>query len=385
MAQSINIQSSAKNWLRANLKGDIVIWVVAVLLSLFSLPLVYSATGHLAFKSGGYYPEIYLIKHTIFVLLGLVLMWAVHRINYTFFARIARLMLVVCVPFLIILTLGNKINQANRAIELVGFEFQPADLARLALIIDLAWMLARRQKIKNEDYKWRIFLLMIFWIAGISFLLTLAGNTTAMIIISVACFFMLYIGRVPNRYLLFTILFIFFSGAAGSLLIGKLQTTIVNRTDRWWNNEEPEAQKSFAAIDLGGWTGQGMGMSHLRNYIDQAYSDYAFAIIVEEYGFVGGFVIILLYIILLVRGISIVRNTKRAFGGLLAAGLTLSIVVQALIHICVSTGAIPVTGQPLPMISKGGTAILITSIALGIILSVSRGEDDESSILREIN
>ena len=144
--------------------------------------------------------------------------------------------------------------------------------------------------------------------------------------------------------------------------------------------DEYQARQGFIAIANGGIKGQGIGQSHQRNYLTQAYSDFAFAIIVEEWGLIGGVFVLILYLVFLIRGIQNIRLTTRAFGGILSAGLTLSIVIQALMNMSVAVGLVPVTGQPLPLLSMGGTSVLFTCIAVGIILSISRGEADESSL-----
>jgi cell division protein FtsW len=370
---------NAKEWMRHNLKGDIVIWIVVGLLSLVSMLIVYSATGTLAYQRGGGYPETFLLKHAFFTFLGLLLMWAVHRINYTRFSRLSRVALLISIPLLILVKVaGVTVNGATRwlAIPGTGLTFQPSDFARLALIANLAAMLAKRQRVQ---YDWQIFNKMILWVGIICFLIALTSTSTA-VLLGLSCFLMLYIGRVPGKYLFAMILAVGLTGALG-LVLGERLGTAKGRIERFRSRDEYQAKQGFIAIANGGTFGQGLGNSHQRNYLTQAYSDFIYAIIVEEYGLIGGIFVLILYTVLLIRGIQNINLTNRAFGGLLSAGLTLSIGLQAFTNMAVAVGLFPVTGQPLPLLSMGGTSIIFTCIALGIILSVSRGEIEEKDSL----
>ncbi len=369
---------NAKEWLRQNLKGDIVIWIIVALLSLTSMLIVYSATGTLAYQRGGGYPETFLFKHAFFTCIGLLVMWGVHQINYTYFARLSRAALLISIPLLILVKVaGVTINGATRwlAIPGTGLTFQPADFARLALIANLAAMLAKRQRVQ---YDWQIFGKMILWVGIICFFIALTSTSTA-VLLGFSCFLMLYIGRVPVKYLAVMIISIGLAGATG-LVIGQRLDTAKGRIERFLKQDEYQAKQGFIAIANGGTIGQGLGNSHQRNYLTQAYSDFIYAIIIEEYGLVGGIFIMFLYAVLLVRGVQNINETNRAFGGLLSAGLTLSIGLQAFTNMAVAVGMFPVTGQPLPLLSMGGTSVLFTCISLGIILSVSRGDIEETNL-----
>ncbi|RDB03798.1 FtsW/RodA/SpoVE family cell cycle protein [Runella aurantiaca] len=369
---------SAKEWLRQNLKGDIVIWIIVALLSLTSMLIVYSATGTLAYQRGGGYPESFLFKHAFFTGIGLLVMWAVHRINYTYFSRLSRAALLISIPLLILVKVaGVTINGATRwlAIPGTGLTFQPADFARLALIANLAAMLAKRQRVQ---YDWQIFGKMILWVGIICFFIALTSTSTA-VLLGFSCFLMLYIGRVPGKYLAVMVVSIGIAGATG-LVVGQRLDTAQGRIERFLKRDEYQAKQGFIAIANGGTLGQGLGKSHQRNYLTQAYSDFIYAIIIEEYGIIGGIIIMILYAILLVRGVQNINETNRAFGGLLSAGLMLSIGLQAFTNMAVAVGIFPVTGQPLPLLSMGGTSVLFTCISLGIVLSVSRGDIEETNL-----
>jgi cell division protein FtsW len=370
---------STKEWLRNNLKGDIVIWVVVLLLALFSLPLVYSATGTLAYQKGGGYPEYFLLKHAAFTALGIWLMWFVHKLNYTVFAKLSGIALFISLPLLALVKVaGVNINGATRwlAIPFVGLTFQPADFARLALILNLALMLSRRQKVKKYD--WSVLYRIISWICIICFLIILTSSSTA-ILLGATCFVMMYIGRVPAKYLLILSLIIATFGGVG-MLVGERVPTIKSRIEGFKKGNVDQALQSKIAIANGGIFGQGIGNSHQRNYLTQAYSDFIYAIIIEEYGLVGGVIVLLLYLILLIRGVQNISLTTKPFSGILSAGLTLNIVAQAFVNMAVAVGLGPVTGQPLPLLSMGGTSGIFTCISLGIILSISRGDVDESNL-----
>jgi cell division protein FtsW len=376
---SYNRWAFAKEWLHENIKGDIMIWIVAALLALCSMLVVYSATGPLAYQKGEEgYPALFLFKHAFVTILGLAFMWFLHRVNYTYFAKISRIALFISIPLLLMLKipgLGVTEGGATRWLNLGLIKFQPSDFARLALVTNLAAMLANRQKIKYDN---QIFGQMIIWVGIICGLLALSSFSTA-VLLGVSCFLMLFAGRVPMGYLLAMVFLISTVGYVG-LSLGQRKSTADGRLQRFWSGNEYQAQQGFIAIAHGKTFGTGVGLSHQRNYLTQGYSDFAYAIIIEEWGLIGGVFVLLLYLVLLVRGIRNIRQTNKPFGGLLSVGLTLSIVLQALMNMCVAVGIIPVTGQPLPILSMGGTSVVFTCISLGIILSVSRGEVDESNL-----
>ncbi|MFN3316150.1 MAG: FtsW/RodA/SpoVE family cell cycle protein, partial [Raineya sp.] len=209
------------------------------------------------------------------------------------------------------------------------------------------------------------------------------NNFSTSFVIFVTALLVMFIGRVPTRY--FAILAICGLIAIGiALRTGSRWETFKSRMEAYMEllqspekSADTQIEQSFIAIGTGGFWGKGPGRSTQQEFLSQAYSDFIFAILVEEYGFIGGVIVIFLYLALLYRAMLIMSRSNRAFGGLLAAGLAFSLVMQALVHICVSLGIVPVTGLPLPMLSMGGTSLLFTGIAIGIILSVSRGDIEE--------
>lgn len=365
-----------KEWTDKHLQGDPIIWAVVIALSLLSILVVYSATGTLAFKRMSN-PESYLIKHTLLIGLGLLGMWVAHKIDYRYFYKISRLALWISIPLLLYTyTNGTDINEARRwiTLPLVNASFQPSDLASLALIMNLAGMLSKRQQ-KIEDLK-NSLVPMLLWCGAICLLIGLT-NLSSAILLFVTCMVILFIGRVPVRYLAMLALVGILAGAA-ALQLGVRKETAMNRIESFMNEDELPFQAKHAriAVATGGITGKGPGNSQQRNILPHPYSDFVFAIIVEEYGLIGGGVVLALYLTLLFRGMRAVDMSQRAYGGLLSAGLSFAIVMQAMINMGVVVGLGPVTGLPLPMVSMGGTSLLFTGLSLGIILSVSRGEVD---------
>ncbi|MEQ8927498.1 MAG: FtsW/RodA/SpoVE family cell cycle protein [Fulvivirga sp.] len=370
--------NKVKAWVDDNLKGDPVIWVVVFALSLISILVVYSATGTLAFKRM-VNPESYLIKHTLLVGVGLGAMWFAHKIDYRYYSKLSRFALWISVPLLIYtFTNGVSLNDASRWIQLpiINASFQPSDLASLALITSLASMLSKRQQ-NIEDFK-ESFIPILIWCGVICGLIALTNLSSAVLLFA-TCMLIMFIGRVPLKYLA---MLVFVGVMAGSvaLTFGVRGETAKNRIESFINGDELPFQAKHAriAVATGGIFGKGPGNSQQRNILPHPYSDFVYAIIVEEYGIVGGVVVLILYLILLARGMKAVTNSERAFGGLLSAGLSFALVLQAMVNMGVVVGLGPITGLPLPLISMGGTSLLFTGLSIGIILSVSRGETDSS-------
>jgi len=366
-----------KNWAYRNLKGDPMIWFIVLIFSLFSILVVYSATGSLAYKMMDGNTEYYLIKHSVLVIVSLMAIWFAHRIDYRYYAKVSRLVLWLCVPLLLFTWLfGTNINEASRwlTIPVINQAFQPSDLAKLALLVTLASMLSKSQK-SIDDFQ-RAIVPMLFWIGLICGLIALTNFSSA-ILLFLTCMLVLFIGRVPVKYLAMLVLICSVFGSA-AFLLGQRGSTAVSRVEDFINNETPyQAQQAYIAIASGGVIGKGPGQSDQRNFLPHPYSDFIYAIILEEYGLVGGVLVLFLYLALLYRGMKAAEKNDRAYGGLLSAGLSFALVIQALVNMGVAVGLGPVTGLTLPFISMGGTSQLFTGVALGIILSVSRGEIEQ--------
>ncbi len=360
------------------LKGDPVIWAIALILAILSILAVYSAASSLAYRQMQGNTEYYLVKHTLLMLVSLGAMWAAHQIDYRYYAGLSKIALWASVPLLLLTwRYGLTLNEASRwlTIPLINKAFQPSDLAQLALIVNLANMLAKRQhQIHTLTEAW---LPMLAWSGVICGLIALTNLSGALLLFA-TCMLLMYLGRLPLRYLaLLSLLGLL----AGSLAVyaGQRGSTALSRLKSFAQEELPfQTEQAYIAIATGGLYGKGPGNSQQRNFLPHPYSDFIYAILVEEYGLVGGVAVVLLYLTLLYRGIRHVTPDRRTYGGLLAAGLSFSLVLQAFVNMGVAVGLGPVTGLPLPFVSMGGTSLLFTGIALGIILSVSRGDIDAS-------
>ncbi len=370
-----------KTWADENLQGDRVIWMVVFALSLLSMLVVYSSIGTLAYKRS-VSPEKYLLTHTVHILLGLLAMWLAHRVDYRYYSRLSRIALWVSVPLLIYtFTNGTTINDAARWINIpiINTSFQPSDFASLALIINLASMLSKRQQ-NISDVK-EVLIPILFWCGLICGLIALTNMSTAVLLL-LTCMLVMFIGRVPVKYLAM-LLFVGMLFGALAFKFGVRGGTVVSRISDYigfvqGTKELPfQSKHAHIAIASGGIFGKGPGNSEQRNILPHPYSDFIYAIVIEEYGLVGGVLVLVLYLVLLHRGMKVAYNSERAFAGLLSAGLSFDLVCQAMINMGVVVGLGPITGQPLPLLSMGGTSMVFTGLSLGIILSVSRGERDE--------
>ncbi len=361
-------------------KGDLVIWFVIIILSLFGVMAVYSSTGSIAFTQYDGNTEAKMFKHFAILIFGFFFMYLCHLIDYRHYSRISLILVVVSVPLLIYtLIWGVDLNDAKRWINLplINQTFQTSDLAKLALIMFIARQLSRSQD-KADEMK-KSFMPILAWVVVICGLIAPANLSTAAVLFATSLLVM-FIGRMPLKY----IFMIIGSGIIVLLLLAAVAmfTPAKGRFETWKNRIETYAngdnggsyqnQQAKIAIATGGITGKGPGNSTQRNFLPHPYSDFIFAIIIEEYGIIGGLAIVLLYLLFLFRCIRIVIKSPRAYGALLAVGLAFSLVIQAFINMGVAVNVFPVTGLPLPLVSMGGTSILFNSIAFGIILSVSR-------------
>lgn len=365
-----------KTWADENLQGDRVIWAVVFALSLISILVVYSSIGTLAYKRTES-PESFLIKHTITVLVGIAAMWFAHKVDYRYYSKISKIALWISIPLLIYtFTNGVTLNEAARWIQvpIIG-SFQPSDFASLALIVNIASMMSKRQQ-NIEDIKESL-IPILFWCGIICALIGLTNVSTAVLLFC-TCLLLMFIGRVPVRYLAMLVFVGLLAGAV-ALRFGDRWETVKSRVSAFAEGKELpfQAKHGRIAVATGGIFGKGPGNSDQRNILPHPYSDFIYAIVIEEYGMVGGVVVLVLYLILLHRGMKASYNSDRAFGGLLSAGLSFDLVCQAMVNMGVVVGLGPITGQPLPLISMGGTSMVFTGLAVGIILSVSRGGQDQ--------
>ncbi|MEQ8358858.1 MAG: putative peptidoglycan glycosyltransferase FtsW [Cytophagales bacterium] len=369
------MKEGLKIWVDKNVKGDPVIWFVTIILALMSILTVYSATGTLAYRSMGGNTEYYLFRHTFLVVLCFGAMWLAHKLDYRYYKKLSLFALIASIPLLLYTwQFGVNLNEASRWIQIpfINTTIQPSDLAKLALIIHLAGMLSKRQN-NIEDIK-SYFIPMLLWCGSICGLIALTDFSSA-VLLFLTCLLIMFIGRVPIKYLAMLVLI---GALVGSLAFafGQRGKTVVSRIENYLDPEEVsyQAEQSYIAIATGGIVGKGPGRSDQRNFLPHPYSDFIYAIVIEEYGILGGFLIVILFLTLLYRGMVTAANSNRAFEGLLSTGLSFSLALQALINMAVAVGLIPVTGLPLPLVSMGGTSLLFTGLSIGVILSVSRGD-----------
>ena len=366
-----------------NIKGDKYIWVIVLILSLFSLLAVYSSTGTLAYKYRAGNTEYYLMKQVLIIGGGLVLMYLTHLINYKYFSRISQILYYLSI-ILLVLTLffGTDINEAKRWITLPGVNltFQTSDLAKFALIMYLARMLSKKQDMVrsfSEGFWPTIF--PVFIICG---LIAPEDLSSALVLFSTSVLVM-FVGRIHIAYIVGLIgLSVITIGMFVTLLFTLPEESMPGRMTTWkarivsfmnTDGEEPyQLVQSKIAIAKGGFIPNGPGNSTQRNFLPHPYSDFIYAIIIEEYSFFGGVFVVFLYLAFLIRSGLIVRKSPKAFGALLAFGLALSLTIQAMINMGVAVGLLPVTGLTLPLVSMGGSSTIFVSLAFGIILSVSR-------------
>lgn len=368
------------------IKGDKVIWTVVLLLSLLSILVVYSSVVALAYRYKNGDTGSYLIKHIFIVGSGMFLMYLIHKIKYSYFSRISQIAIFLTAPLLLYTLLkGVSAGEANRWLPIPGtsLTFQTSDFAKLVLITYVARMLSIKQDV-IKDFKQAFLPILIPIVITCALIFPANFSTAALLFLN--CLVLMFVGRMNAKHLWLLI-------GSGVVFIGLLVALIWNFPDviprgRTWKarienfssgdtETNFQAEQAKIAIANGGVLGKGPGNSSQRNFLPQASSDFIYAIVIEEWGLITAVVIVFLYIVLLFRGIRIANKSERTFGSLLAIGLTFSLVFQAMINMAVAVNLFPVTGQPLPLVSMGGTSIWFTSIAIGIILSVSREVDEK--------
>jgi cell division protein FtsW len=370
------------------LRGDKIIWLVVMVLFVFSMLAVYSASSSLAFKTADGNSSHYLYKQILSALGGILLMYFAHMVDYRYFSRIAQILWIICVPLLVYTMFwGTSINHASRWIRLplIGWTFQTSDLAKLAVIMLLARMLSKNQE-NMSDFKKTV--LPMLAAVLIPVIMIAKDNLSTALILFFTSVFVLFIGRLAIKHLL--LLF-----GASAIVIGLFLSVLLltpdsvlshmGRMPTWKKriethfikkehnpDDDYQQRQASTAIARGGFLPNGPGNSMQKHFLPEAYSDFIFAIIIEEYGLIGGIFIVFIYLLLLYRCIKIVIDAPKAFGAFLAVGLGVSLVLQAMINMAVAVGLFPVTGVTLPLVSMGGSSVVFTSIAFGIILSVSR-------------
>jgi len=399
MTEALNIQQQIRNFGQRT-KGDKVIWALVILLVLASLLVVYSATGSLAYKLYRGNTEVYLFKQITFIILGMAVIYFAHRVNYTIWSKVAYFLFIISIPLLIYtLFFGVRMNEGSRWIRLpiINMTMQTSDLAKLALFMYVSRQISKRQN-NIKDFK-QGYLPLIIPVALVCALIAPANLSTALLLGS-SCLLLFFIGRANTKHLLITvgvacipiviliIAAVVSHNSAGDELTGSKKTSsgLFARADTWINRVEGfmygskqsidddtyQVTQAKIAIAKGGLVGVGPGNSTQRDFLPQAYNDFIYPIIMEEYGLIGGAFILFIYLVFLWRSIRIFKRCPYAFGAFLALGLSFTLVIQAVANMAVSVNLFPVTGVTLPLVSMGGSSFLFTCFAIGIILSVAR-------------
>ena len=377
-----------------HIKGDKAIWAIVAALAIFSFMPVYSASTNLVYVVGSGSTLGYLLKHMVLLIMGFAIIYGVHKIPYRYFSGGSVLMLPIVIVLLVFtLAQGTTIGGANASrwinIPFVGIGFQTSTLAGLVLMVYVARYLAKK---KEKEIKFKESLWQLWLPVAAVLILILPANFSTTAIIFAMILLVVFVGGYPLKYtgfilgagILALVFFVLVAKAFPDAMPNRVQTW-QNRIENFSDADSKEAyqvQKAKIAIATGGAIGVGPGKSVQKNFLPQSSSDFIFAIIIEEYGLVGGFIIVSIYFLLLFRIFVVIRKTTTIFGTLLVLGAGLPIVFQASVNMAVATNLFPVTGQTLPLISSGGTSIWMTCFALGMILSVSAAKQEtEEDIL----
>jgi cell division protein FtsW len=381
-------------------RGDKYIWGIVILLAIISVLVVYSATGSLAYKMNRGNNEVYLFKQLAFMMVGMLIIYFLHRVNYTIYSRVATILFLISIPLLVYtLFFGAKINEGSRWIKLpiINMTFQTSDFAKLALFMYLSRILSKKQEV-IKDFKKGFLpaLIPVVLICG----LIMPANLSNALLTGATSLLLMFIGRISIKHILLLILIAMIpiamiisvavltydgkkkevtkTSAASEKLksFGRFGTWVKRVQDFVYANDSEtpyQVQQAKIAIANGGiFIGLGPGNSRQRNYLPQAYNDFIYSIIIEEYGLLGGAFIIFIYLLFLFRCIRIFRKCPYAFGAFLALGLSFTLAIQAIANMAVNVNIVPVTGVTLPLVSMGGSSFLFTCGAIGIILSVAR-------------
>jgi cell division protein FtsW len=391
--------------LKKYLKGDPILWFVFIALCVVSAVEMYSATSTLAYKAANHTAPM--LRHVGFLALGALIAFGIHFIPYKYIRVLAYLGLIISVVLLVVvLFVGKSENDATRWLQIFGIGFQPSEIAKLSVVIVAADMISRIKKEANNE---KVYFRNIVIMLGIICSLIFPENFSTAVLIFAVVFFMMYIGQVSWKKLTILVCSLLVVAVMGYFIVKntprEMMPKVFNRSYTWVeridrfvyeeedtatryviNDQNRQVQHGRIAIARGGVLGVFPGNSVQRDYLPQAYADFIFAIIVEEMGLIGGIFVILLYLVLLFRVGRIATRSKTSFTAFLVIGLALTIVLQAFVSMSVATSLGPVTGQPLPLISRGGTSILITCIYFGIILGVTRQmrDEEEAEKMKEI-
>ena len=402
-------------------KGDKVIWMVFFFLCVISVVEVFSASSELTYKGGNYMAPI--LKHMALLLIGIVCMVVTLNIKCKYFKIVTPFMIIISlITLLWVFVAGQSTNGAQRWIALLGFQFQPSEIAKGTVILATAQILSAMQTDKGAD-RHAMGYIIVVWLMLVP--LIMVENLSTAALLSLVVLIMMVVGRVPGKQLgkllglltlagIFVISVVWFTGKDETQNPNNLTEQVDNKQDgskrsggilhrmdtwkarinKFVNHKElapnevdldKDAQVAHAniAIATANYVGKGPGNSVERDFLSQAFSDFIYAIIIEEMGIEGALFVALLYIILLFRTGRIASRCEHNFPAFLAMGLALLLVTQALFNMCVAVGLAPVTGQPLPLVSRGGTSTIINCVYIGVILSISRSAKKKEQLLTQ--
>ncbi len=373
-----------------NIKGDRTIWAIVALLGIFSFLPVYSASTNLVYVVENGTTSGHLLKHAMLLVLGFVIIYATHKIPYRYFSGLSVLLIpVVLVLLVYTLMQGKTISGVNASrwirIPFVGIGFQTSTLAGVIVMMYVARYLAKH---RDKVITFKKSLLQLWLPVALVLILILPANFSTTAIIFATVLMLTFLGGYPLKYLasiigigvLVFVLFLLTAKAFPDAFKGSRINTWISRVENFWQADDEanyQADKAKIAIASGEVRGKGPGKSVQKNFLPQSSSDFIYAIIVEEFGLIGAFSLLILYLGLLFRLVIVANKSETIFGTLLVLGVGIPIIFQAFINMAVAVGLFPVTGQPLPLISAGGTSIWMTCFAIGIVLSVSANREIE--------
>ena len=389
------MEAKITKYIKDHLAGDYQIWFIVILLNIFGLLIQFSTKSRMT-MSGPFEPLTSIVK-TIIILIGsFYLMSWISRQNYIKITRFSNVFLFLSWGLILFAYFfGESKGGASRWINLGFVSFMPSDMAKLCLTASLAKIFSTRQADQSQYNIATAIVILI--LIGVTCFLIMLSNFSTSVLIFLTSIVLMFFGRVPIKYITGIVgIVAFVAVMVVSLGIGQRAATVRSRIATFItrvsehdksklkemnkSDENYQINLSKYAISTGALIPKGPGNSQYRYLLSQAESDFIYAIILEEYGIFMGIIIPLFFLWFMWRGSSVIRYSGKPLGGLLSAGLTFSIVIQAFINMLVAVGAGPVTGQPLPMISAGGTSLVFTAISIGLILSISRDKEMETKI-----
>ncbi len=393
--KDVTIASLKEQSIKNKLKGDKYIWGVLIILAIISLLVVYSATGLLAYKINQGYNGVYLFKQISFIGVGIFVVYFLHKVPYIIYMKLSKILFLIAIPLLLYtLLFGAKINDGSRWIKLpiIHLTIQTSDFAKIALFMYLSRLLSKKKDC-IKDFK-KGFLPIITPVVIVCVLI-LPANLSNALLTGATSLLLMFIGRVSLKHILLTVMVVMIPivflvsyalityhapnqttvDSESTVTFGRFHTWVKRIQDFVYSRDTEvpyQVQQAKMAIAGGGvFIGEGPGNSEQRNFLPQAYNDFIYSIIIEEYGLIGGGILAFIYLLFLLKSINIFKKSRYTFGGFLVLSLSFTLTIQAIVNMAVNVNILPVTGVTLPLVSMGGSSFLFTCVAIGIILSVS--------------